>query len=162
MASHRQITANRRNAQRSTGPRTAAAKARTARNARWHGLAIPLARDPAASVEVERLAAALVGGSPNPARVEQARIAAEAEFELRRVRAHRKSVLNRRSAELAARRDDGNECSEPPTFDRSVQASAFAAALPELESLARYERRALSRRRRAMRWLMYTSILIEG
>ena len=92
----RQVAANRRNAQRSTGPRTAAAKARTARNARRHGLAIPLARDPAACVEIERLAAALVGRSATPARLEQARVAAEAELELRRVRAYRKALPTER------------------------------------------------------------------
>src|SRR5262245_35747297 len=100
----RQVAANRRNAQRSTGPRTAAAKARTARNARRHGLAIPLARDPAACVESERLAAALVGRSVTPARLEQARVAAEAELELRRVRAYRKALLDRKAAELAVHR----------------------------------------------------------
>jgi hypothetical protein len=42
MASDQQIAANRRNAQRSTGPKTAAGKARSSRNATTHGL---LARD---------------------------------------------------------------------------------------------------------------------
>lgn len=38
MASKRQIEANRKNARRSTGPRTDAGKARASRNARRHGL----------------------------------------------------------------------------------------------------------------------------
>ncbi len=38
MASHRQIAANRRNAKRSTGPRSAVGKARSRRNALTHGL----------------------------------------------------------------------------------------------------------------------------
>jgi hypothetical protein len=38
LASRRQIIANRRNAQRSTGPRTIAGKLRSRRNALWHGL----------------------------------------------------------------------------------------------------------------------------
>jgi len=45
MASRRQIRANRRNATRSTGPRTPAGLLRASRNARTHGLSIAL--DPA-------------------------------------------------------------------------------------------------------------------
>src|SRR6266508_2917173 len=59
-------------------------------------------RDPIASAELKRLAAALVGRSPSPYRLDQARIAAEAEVEVRRVRAHRKALLDRKAVELAA------------------------------------------------------------
>ena len=166
MASHRQIAANRRNAQRSTGPRTPAGVKRAARNAMRHGLTIPLARDPAASAEIDRLAAALVGRCPTPARLEQARIAAEAELELRRVRRHRKSLLDRNAVALAAHQQDDDRHHDrrwqPVGSDGQREGLAIAAALPELEALERYERRARSRRTRAMRWLMYTSILIEG
>jgi len=157
MASHRQIAANRRNARRSTGPRTPAGVKRAARNALRHGLTIPLARDPVACAEIDRLAAALVGPCPTPARHEQARIAAEAEFELRRVRAHRKALLDRKAVELAAHQHEADQRWEPVAFDENHEASATAAALPELEALERYERRAASRRKRAMRWLMYTA-----
>ncbi len=61
MASVCQIAANRKNARRSTGPRTAASKARVSRNALWHGLGIPVTRDPEVSAEIDRLAAALAG-----------------------------------------------------------------------------------------------------
>ncbi len=162
MISERKIAANRSNARRSTGPRTAATKARAARNALRHGLAIPLARDPVASAEVDRLAAALVGRSPTPARLEQACIAAEAECEVRRVRAHRKSLLDRKAAELAAHEPDEDQRSEPLVLDGRYEASALAAALPELQALERYERRAASRRKRAMRWLMYTTATTNG
>ena len=146
MLSDRKIAANRRNARRSTGPRTAATKARASRNALRHGLAIPLSRDPLTSAEIDRLAAALAGRSPTPARLEQAHIAAEAEFELLRVQAHRKSLLHRKAVALATNRE----------------AIALVAALPELEALERYERRAVSRRKRAMRWLTYTAITTTG
>lgn len=52
MASDRQIAANRENAKRSTGPRSEAGKARSARNALKHGLSaeqvVMLGEDPAA------------------------------------------------------------------------------------------------------------------
>lgn len=42
MASEKQIAANRRNAKRSTGPKTVAGKLRSSQNAYRHGLSIPL------------------------------------------------------------------------------------------------------------------------
>jgi hypothetical protein len=42
MASARQIAANRKNTLKSTGPRTNAGKQRAAKNARRHGLSIPI------------------------------------------------------------------------------------------------------------------------
>jgi hypothetical protein len=45
MASKRQIEANRKNASRSTGPRTASGKARSSRNAFHHGLSRPARAD---------------------------------------------------------------------------------------------------------------------
>jgi hypothetical protein len=45
MATDRQIAANRRNGALSRGPKTAAGKARSSRNALKHGLAIPITRD---------------------------------------------------------------------------------------------------------------------
>jgi hypothetical protein len=38
MASEKQIAANRANAQKSTGPKTAAGRSKAGRNAFWHGL----------------------------------------------------------------------------------------------------------------------------
>jgi hypothetical protein len=161
--SDRKLASNRRNARLSTGPRTTASRARAVRNAFRHGLAIPLTRDPATSAEIEPIAAAFAGPSPSPYRLEQARIAAEAELELRRVRAYRKSLLDRNAVKLAA--DRAEHDADPrlaPELEGERVAIAVAVALPELEVLERYERRARSRRRKAMRWLVYTSGLLEG
>jgi hypothetical protein len=158
--SNRKLTSNRKNARRSTGPRTIASRARAARNAFRHGLAIPLTRDPVTSAEIERLAARLAGPAPSPYRLEQARVAAEAELDLRRLRAHRTAVLDRKAAELAmCRPEHADQRAVPAELDSNREAIAIAAALPDLATLERYERRARSRRRRATRWLMYTSIM---
>ena len=89
-------------------------------------------------------------------------MAAEAELELLRVRAHRKFLLDRKAVELAASRPGDDPRSEPIAVDGNHEASALAAALPELQALERYERRAASRRKRAMRWLMYTTATTNG
>ena len=47
MATERQIAANRANALRSTGPKTAAGKSKSSRNAYRHGLSGPMPFDPA-------------------------------------------------------------------------------------------------------------------
>jgi len=47
MATEKQIAANRANAKRSTGPKTAAGKLKSSRNAYRHGLSGPLLSDPA-------------------------------------------------------------------------------------------------------------------
>jgi hypothetical protein len=52
---------NRRNAQRSTGPRTAAGKARSAQNARRHGLNRPAVSDPAWAESIAMLTRAIAG-----------------------------------------------------------------------------------------------------
>ena len=61
MASEKQIAANRANAQRSTGPRTAVGKMRSSRNAFRHGLSGPLPFDSMTSAKVDAIAQALVG-----------------------------------------------------------------------------------------------------
>src|ERR1700738_4004383 len=62
--SERKRAANRRNARSSTGPRTAAGKARVAQNALRHGLNVAVADDPLLTEEVERIARAICDGAP--------------------------------------------------------------------------------------------------
>ena len=85
LASERQIAANRRNAAKSTGPRSGAGKNRVSKNAYRHGLSLNLA-SAAYTKQVEDLAGKIAGGSTDTIVLEHARIAAEAELELRRVR----------------------------------------------------------------------------
>src|SRR5712691_9433571 len=102
MLSKRKINANRRNAARSTGPGTRDGKARTSRNAYRHGLAASILNDPAMSAEVERLARAIVGKRSDPYELLQARIIAEAEFDLLRVRTTRANMIDSVAENLSA------------------------------------------------------------
>src|SRR5580700_4890420 len=83
MTSFRQRDANRRNARRSTGPRTAFGKAAARLNARRHGLAVPLRSEPGVVDEIEHLAGAIAGARSDL--MDLARPVAEAELELRRI-----------------------------------------------------------------------------
>jgi hypothetical protein len=86
VTSERQIEANRRNAARSTGPRTAAGKTRAAQNARRHGLNVPVGSDPAWSGEIKGLARSIAGEDAPPQRYELACRIAEAQIDVIRVR----------------------------------------------------------------------------
>src|SRR4051794_30563398 len=73
MATDRQIAANRRNGALSRGPKTAAGKARSSRNALKHGLAIPITRDRATARKIQRaarqMASSAVGDSIRNAQI---------------------------------------------------------------------------------------------
>jgi hypothetical protein len=97
MACQRQLAANRRNAAKSTGPRSAAGKKRTRRNAHTHGLSSLLSRS--ATIEaVEKLAREIAGtDSANDMVLAQARCAAEAGFDLGRARRAKLALVERAS-----------------------------------------------------------------
>ncbi len=166
MTSERKIASNRRNARLSSGPRTPAGRKRAARNALRHGLAASAGSDPIISTEVERLAIVLAGENPEPARLELARIAAEAEMTLVRVRTARVDLLNQAAACTSSSRGQNNDriskrarAADPQpaiTADGAPhqEASAVLRVLPQLVKLDRYEKRALSRRKRAIRSLL--------
>ena len=59
MTLERKIAANRRNAKKSTGPRTKAGRATSRHNARRHGLATGIGSDPAFRDDIEVLAGLL-------------------------------------------------------------------------------------------------------
>jgi hypothetical protein len=77
---------NRRNARRSTGPKSAAGKAKVANNALRHGLAIPARLDPALNREIEGFAELIAGASASAFLLDCARRIAEAQIDLRRIR----------------------------------------------------------------------------
>jgi len=136
MTSEAKVAANRRNAQRSTGPRTALGKAHVRRNAVRHGLAAVVVGDLDAAAEVDRVADTLYGPGACCLERAQALVIAEAQVTLKQVRRTRANIMQKML---------------PPTPGLDAQKSASIMGLDQLLRLERYERRALSRRKRAVR-----------
>lgn len=157
MTSQERITANRANAGHSTGPRTKDGKKRVARNALQHGLAADIVRDPAILPEVERLTEAMGGVRASAERRMVACILATAQIELWRVRTARAGLIDLTAAEQAERQKTVAAAGSAADAGQR-EAEAIQAALPRLARLDRYERRALSRRNKALRRLQALSL----
>jgi hypothetical protein len=142
MASERQIEANRRNARKSTGPRSKAGRRRAARNALKYGLSI--ANNDA--IEINKLAIKISGPTQDFEILEVSWIIAAAEIELRRVRRVRVSLF-----ETSGMSD--LEQSPKRSF-RQQPLTGTRIALRSFKSIQRYERRAISRRDKALRHLL--------
>jgi hypothetical protein len=136
MTSAKAIAANRRNARRCTGPRTAAGKRKAAGNALRHGV---LASDPTMSAAAARIAAALAGPHASPDLRALVAPIAEAQADILRIRGARAALINVAEASV-------------PGDDEGV-AAAIAQSLPKLALLDRYERSAMRRRHLGMREL---------
>ena len=93
MATEQQIAANRRIAANSTGPRSRGGKKRASRNSYRHGLAAALVTTEEHAKRVEKLARRIAGNTADLATLEHARRAAEAEFELARVRKFKVALI---------------------------------------------------------------------
>ena len=134
MPSDRQVAANRNNAKKSTGPRSEAGRQASRRNARRHGLAIAIRTDPAFHDDIEKLAKALSLSRGMQNVDERAREAAGAELDLLRIRKIRTYLLET----LCLVANDATSSNPAEVNDK-------------LAKLERYERRAFSRRNRALR-----------
>jgi hypothetical protein len=95
MTSEKKIAANRANARKSTGPRTAPGKARAGQNAFRHGLASAAPRGPAMSASIERIAQKICGDGATQEQYDQALIIAESEAMLQKVRAAKAAAFER-------------------------------------------------------------------
>ncbi len=151
MTSIRKLAANRTNARASTGPRTAAGRARSSGNALRHGLAATRT-DAAAAEEVEALARVIAEADANAEIIERARDVAQAHAALARVDRARRVVL----AEVLCPPDQhGAEAQSAAT--EAETACAFANRLMQrmrnLRAFDRYEQAAVARRRLAIRAL---------
>ena len=177
--SRAKIAANRANAQRSTGPTSPTGKQRVARNALSHGLAVSVWADPSCSAQVEALTALIAGEGAEESRLSLARRIAEAQIDLIRVRAARIRLLARgtddpeeeyrrefyRMLKVAtpllrdyAKADDANthpgsrlDSLYRPLIAAERDAAVIGDAAKQLARLDRYECRALSRRKAAIR-----------
>jgi hypothetical protein len=98
MATKRQIAANRRNAGKSTGPRSHAGKKRAGRNAYRYGLTVSLLSIAAVARQIEQLARKLAGKTNSEIILEQARDAAQAAIDLARVGRVKVALIERASA----------------------------------------------------------------
>jgi hypothetical protein len=127
MTTQKQINANRRNAKKSTGPRTKAGKERSSGNSFRHGLSLPLTLDPQTGAKLESiriLVAEQAGGGTSPSALQFAL----AQLDLHRIQGFRKSAMA--------------EVERAPSDLRRIR---------HLAALDRYELRVLSRRQRASR-----------
>jgi hypothetical protein len=177
MATERQIAANRRNAGKSTGPRSRAGKKRARQNAYQHGLTTSPHDSATVAKQVERLAREIAGNTDNEIVLQHAREAAQAEIDLARVRRVKVAFIERASAigtldrpqifnsvreasrflnsigrgETPTLPDRVDPLSTMPTREPERTAEAVRRALPDLVKLGRYESHAVARRRRAIR-----------
>jgi hypothetical protein len=133
MPSERKIAANRSNAKKSTGPRSKAGRQASRRNALRHGLAIDIRTDPAYHDDIEQLAKMMSGASGRQNVSDSARDAAEAVLDLFRIRKIRASLF------------------ETIYFADTAAPDRLTELNDKLAKLERYERRAFSRRNRALR-----------
>jgi hypothetical protein len=132
MASEKQIAANRANARKSTGPKTATGKLKSSRNAFRHGLSGPVPLDPATYAKVDSLAREVAGDQASDDQQTAAQDFARAQIELLRIGLVRAEQLGN---------TDISSCN--------------VAELKRLAALDRYERYSRTKRRRAAQRLRF-------
>ena len=181
MSSSRQVEANRQNARKSSGPKSARGKARSARNARRYGLAVSIWRDARLATQAEALTRDIAGVGASEELVAVSRPIAEAQVDLMRIRQAREHLLKSGVDNLDLSTSENIALIEilhrdlkglPITkkLDLAFERIGFgmmtkhiprisSVLLRRLELMDRYERRAISRRNAATRQLDAVRVL---
>ena len=145
------ILPNQHKARANTHPKSATGKARSSANARRHGLAVPIWSDPTLAAEATELAKHIAGAAASARVMAHAIEVADAQLEIVRVRRWRLDLMKaQRLSDLAD--SDGPD-------QKYKKALIVANLAPQLQSLDRYERRAVSRRNRAIQSLDAVRVL---
>jgi hypothetical protein len=139
MPSDQQVAANQMNAKK-TGPRSKTGREISRRNALRYGLAINVRADPAVHDDIEKLANVLSSSDETQDLCENARVAAEAQFI------------------CCGSGESGPGCSRRYTLGKPAGSDGLTKLNDELAKLERYERRAFSRRKRALRLMSYSCV----
>jgi len=144
MTSDLKIAANRRNATRSTGPKTVPGKARSRGNAVRHGLSSR--PDGAVSRQVEEIADRITEVTAGPRDIVLA--AAKARLDVTRVQQARVETIDRYVQKEMGKADQQLD-------DKARISLAIAESASKLAPFDRYERYALTREKKAMHALEY-------
>ena len=151
MITARKVRANRQNARASTGPKSATGKARSSANARRHRLAVPIWSDPGLTADALELSKNIAGVHPSPQVMAHAQQVAEAQIEVVRVRRWRLDLMDRHLSHLGLENPDDRASELRRDAELSLKKASIVLDLtPRLQLLDRYERRAASRRNRAI------------
>jgi hypothetical protein len=173
-----QLRANRANAKASTGPKTKAGKARSAKNSLRHVLGVSVWSEPSLAPQAEAIALRIAGPNAEPEALGWARRIGEAQVDINRVRALRSEMISNilsrphygsrsevmRGVRLIRRLLSRKRNTDGP-FDMETLESMLPQPLEgddklarilvegvdEFSRLDRYERRAFSRRKTAIR-----------
>ncbi len=141
MTTERRRQANQQNARRSTGPKTSAGKAQSKQNAWKHGLSVAVSVQPHFADLIRDLETGLHGESEHAPPGEDVHAVAVAAVEVLRARSIRSMMIE----QLA------KHCSDLTLAGASASKDDLADLMQHLLRADRYERRALSRRKSAIR-----------
>jgi len=162
MTTERQIAANRRNARKSTGPKSRSGKRRAAQNAWKHGLAASVTSYDTGP-QIDKLAGKITGKTDHELVRQCGRDIAAAQLELDRIRRVRIGLIEgarvfgsnmaKQEEGLPAKHHQANEVAFVMAKSQEKAADALRRSLPDLTRILRYERQAAARRDKAVRRL---------